>query len=264
MKNAVPEMEQFCSPASRILAEQIRRVFGNQKILFVQGSGPVKDSWGKIFFNDLTKNGVNLKSINFNEAMKTNSHLVWRWGDARLDNGPSEYPLGFQEWLLTRSGLVFNTMPASQDISDKRYLMPQKGNSSWNRLVGQNRLLQPRNFPWAIHHRQSLVLKPTKGSSGNNISFGKRENLVSWVACLQKALLQGNYALYEARWLPRVELPGLGEFALDLNPAFWVNGSELTYLYTVVRIDYWKSYDQRGTINVAQGGGYGGAIIEKR
>lgn len=75
-------------------------------------------------------------------------------------------------------------------------------------------------------------------------------------------LKKGNHGLFRARWLPEIHL-GEESITMDINPAFFWDGRELHYLYTVVRADYLQNYQEVGTINVARGGAYAGTIMEE-
>jgi len=260
LHKVLPHLREYQPKVCDLLVQAIKKTFGNEKIIFVRGEGPVKKAWGDVFFENLRKAGLNIISMKPEEVVSTSPPLLWRWGDVCFGQGHSEYHRGFENWLRSYSykGTVFNTIPISGDPSDKSLLL----GDTLVELVGRGRLLRQETLEWGIREQENLVCKPLRGSSGNGIKFGRKEKSATWVKILQESLVTGGYGLFEARWLPKVILPGVGEFALDVNPAFWVNGSSLQYLYTVVRIDHWWRYWQRGTINVAQGAGFAGSVIE--
>lgn len=254
-----PELAKLQPSASSLLAAALRKKFGREKIIFVRGDGLVKREWGDIFYRDLVNNGINLLEMTPEQVVKEKPEIIWRWGDCRF-NGYSEFPTWFIYWLAFEyKGIVFNTMPTPDvDISDKRYLLPNHDDNDveWNRLVGENKLLTSDNVDWALKYRENLVAKPLLGSSGRGIFIGRISK--EWEKVIMENL-NNNYGLFEARWLPRIEI-GRQSFAMDVNPAFFADGESLEYLYTVVRIDIWERYWHTGIINVSQGGGFAGAI----
>lgn len=267
LHRAVPDFARYQPKASFILAKAIRKTFGDRKIAFVQGQGQVKKSWGRFFFEDLQKAGLNLVFVEPEQRVSlSSSPIIWRWGDVRPRTNFSEYPQDFQQWLYSYKGVVFNTIPIKQDLSDKSLLIDcfNDGQRMIGELFGKNRFLnKEEDLNWGIKNQKNLVCKPLKGSSGNGITFGRKEKRGDWEKILRDNLARGGYGLYEARWLPKIVISSYGEFTLDINPAFWAEGSSLRYLYTVVRIDSWKRYWERGVINVSQGGGFAGTLIEE-
>jgi len=248
--------------AALILTNEIRNTFGEENIAFVPGNGIIKQSWADIFLEELKKH-LKIVKMQEEEAMKYNPDIIWRWGDARI-TGPSEYSYPFIMWLINHEGVVFNTVPRrkEEDLGNKIFLIPDDEDKTLYELTGRNRCLDsPEVLRWAIRDRKNLVLKPLLGSSGRNVIFGKDISQRKWKKILESHYLS-DYGLYEARWLPKIKLPGLESFAFDINCAFWATGKNIKYLYSVVRVDRWSRYWQRGTINLAQGAGFAGACLD--
>jgi hypothetical protein len=248
--------------AVSILTNEIRNTFGKERIVFVPGNGIVKRSWGDIFFGELKKY-LKIVRMQEEEVMRHKPYIIWRWGDARI-TGPSEYSYPFIIWLIKHEGVVFNTVPQKkeEDLGNKIFLMSDNKDERWDGLVGRNRSLDsPEVLEWAVINRKNLVLKPLLGSSGRNVIFGKDISPKRWEKIL-RSYYSSDYGLYEARWLPKIKLPGFESFTFDVNCAFWASGRNIKYLYTVIRVDSWNRYWQRGTINLAQGAGFAGACYE--
>jgi hypothetical protein len=248
-----------------LLAREIKRIFNNEKIVFVVGRGLVKRAWKEIYLREL-RQYLEIIPMEEEEVMMTSKpSIIWRWGDARIE-GPSEYSSRFQEWLREYPGIVFNTLPQQkeQDLGNKMLLLPENGEREWNRLVGENRWLNSEEvLEWGIENQSQLVLKPLLGSSGKDITFGKNISQKEWTELLKKVYSSSCYGLYEARWLPKISINSYEDFTFDVNSAFWAEGEKLVYLYTVVRVDSWERYWQRGTINVTQGAGFAGCCLEE-
>jgi len=243
---------------ARVMQEKV-----SQKIIFVPGDNPIKQVWGSYLLASLKAAGLDIVRQTPEELIKHKqvSLPIWRWGDVRFDKGPSEYPLPFQHWLL-RQPLVFNTL-SRQDPGDKSLLIG-KGSKRWDILVGENFILSAETADQALKDQNQLVLKPINGSSGNGIVFGSLVSSQKWKQTIEKILAhqQVVYGAFEIRWLPKINLPSGEAIALDLNVAFWAQGEKLTYLYSVSRLDYWERYQGNGVLNVSQGAGFTGPIIE--
>lgn len=277
LRRSFPEITFRQPHPEHRLSRAIKNKFGEEKIIFIRGDGLVKQAWGQYFIDDLIACGLNLEVTRPDEFLThpdlSPSSVIWRWGDARLlpdKTGGDEFPLWFQKYLLDFPGAVFNTMPRPsngdlQDISYKGYLKPNREYpEDWNRLVGDNRILRnDDDLEWAISKQQNLIAKPLRGSSGRGVILGRKVTPEEWERFLLSSLVPNTeIGLFEARWLPRIKLNDL-EITFDINPAFWADGSSLTYLYTVIRVDMWEKYWERGVINVTQGAGFAGCAIEE-
>lgn len=233
------------------MASLIKESFG-ERILFIQGSGPVKREWGTQFIRDLQEAGLLIEVIShpYTSLGNPENLPIWRWGDARLNGSYDDFPLEVQKWILEeqkRGVKVFNTIPDSseRDPGNKIFLSDS--------FTGRVELPEAQRGK-----KDDFILKPLRGSSGNGIHFGRLMREAQWQEALDQAI-DGELGLYRCLWLPRVKMNG-HFVAFDFNPIFWANGSSLIYLHSVVRIDDWESYWNRGTINVAQGAGIASVI----
>ncbi|MBD3207953.1 MAG: hypothetical protein GF370_00680 [Candidatus Nealsonbacteria bacterium] len=251
------------SPCKR-LAEAVRRHLNTREIVLVLGNGFVKQCWGETYIQGLEREGLIIEKMTPEEFMDNDvrDRVVYLCGDYR-EKGPAEFDKFFMHYIKDYPRhLVFNTIPNGRGyISDKSLLFP-RGSKAWDCLVGENRRLTPQNFDFARENKDRLVLKPFLGSSGENVFIGRMMTNEEWGKVLRFALRKTGYGLFEARWLPKIHLP-FGDFATDINPAFWARGNELDYLYTIARIDTWQTYRHKGIINVTQGAGYVGCLIEE-
>jgi len=251
------------SPCKR-LAKAVYRHFNTKEIVLVLGNGFVKQCWGETYIRGLEREGLIIEKMTPKEFIDNDirDRVVYLCGDYR-EKGPAEFDKSFMHYIKDYPRhLVFNTIPNGKGyISDKSLLFP-RGNKAWDRLVGENRRLTQENFKFARKNKDSLVLKPFLGSSGENVFIGKIMTSEEWSEVLRFALRKTGYGLFEARWLPKINLP-FGKFATDINPAFWAHGNKLDYLYTIARIDTWQTYRHKGIINVTQGAGYVGCLIEE-
>ncbi len=269
-----PLLGQYQPNVAQRISKAIMRTFGAEEILFFPGEGLVKKAWRRVFLKDLHGSGLRLREVSWQTLRNTikitsNSPIIWRWGDARL-GGPSEYPQEVIDFLLNYPGEIFNSLP-QVDIANKKFLVPD-GSPRWDRLVGENIILSGSMSMASsvvsvvlvskiIEQKDKYLLKPLSGSSGSGILFGRMLSHREWEKKVLKIAFGGGYQLCKARWLPCIETP-LGNFVLDINPAFWVHNENMQYLYTVARVDQWENYWKRGVINVTQGAGYAGALVE--
>jgi len=253
------------------LARHIQKTFGDKKIYIVPGNSILKNGFGATMISALKREGVDIQTLSPKEAVSIidsgiNSSVIWTWADwgKFLPRELLEYPEWFCKFLdkNKKELRMFNTVPV-ESLSDKGLLMP-KGKEGWDQLVGENFLLNSEeNLLRAVKEKDKLVSKPREGSEGFFIRFGCKESPAEWKKLLEQQLKDGGYALFEKRWLPKIEINNTAEpITMDLNPSFWLDGKgNMDYLYTIVRADSWKTYFQRGKINVAQGGGVAGNLI---
>lgn len=263
--------------ASR-LARAIRDAYGGRPIAFVPGFGAVKKAWGNIFFQALKETGIlNIEKMTAREAMKKdNDWVIWRWGDLEIGNPDgdiNEYTPKLQRWLQESPKDIFNTVPKKpeRDVADKSLLLKLSENGH-KELIGDSFILESEEDIRKARNRQKdLVLKPLRGSSGNGITFGIKESLEDWGTALTDAYGEP-HGLFQASYLPRIDLPTFERpFAFDLNPGFFADGQKLTWIHAVTRADRWSRYWRdpssrefgRLEMNVAQGAGYHGSLIEE-
>jgi hypothetical protein len=238
----------------QLLVDQIKKSFGDQQIAFVAGKCAAKDAWGGILFDMLRECGLNIVRMSEREVMSQKPQRVWRWGDTRTEPGDaSHFSDEFSSWMLeNRSSVIFNTLlPTESDFSRKSHLR-SSDNPDVSRVLGENRALKGfRDILWSLWKgHKGFVIKPDGGASGNDIYFGEKMSALGWAWGSIKSLIRGNRSIWEARWLP-----GRDNYVFDVSPAFWAHNGEIHPLYTLVRVDRLYVYEERRTINVAQGAG---------
>lgn len=252
-----------CVNAPALVAEQIKKTFGDVEIAFVVGHGSVlKHHWWRYLVDALRAAGLKIKVMEPEEVMKKEPPYVWRWGDVRRigENDYANCP-AFTEWLYTQStSVVFNTvLKPEDDIADKSILVSSE-DPCVSKVLGENFVLDSEDVIIRSLERNRFVnqvAKPDGGSSGKDIFFGKhyRTDKRGWENVLRGILSdsQKKYCLWEANWLPVIEINGQ-RFVFDLNPTFWVHDDKLTYLYTIIRILPEVVYNKVCKINVSTGG----------
>jgi hypothetical protein len=128
--------------------------------------------------------------------------------------------------------------------------------------LGDNRNLNSDTVSWSVDEQeyQALMAKPDGGSSGKGLVFGEHYSERRWMQKLREIIeKKWPYSLWQTQWLPAISV-GTERLAIDFNPAFWINGDEITYLYTIIRIDQYENYRTVRKINVSRGGGIAGLI----
>lgn len=253
-----PECAAACSavypenplPAIK-LARVIKENFG-EKVDMMIGDGIVKKEWGQAFFRDLREE-LDLKVVENNKD-SSSSVPLWRWGGVRW-NEYSEFPLAIQEYLLDeqKNGKIFNTVYSAEEKNpgDKRHLMEMG--------ISQGVPLTEKEFIYT--NKNSLVIKPYKGTSGKGIVFGEKVSSLDWKKTVEE-LDEKSYGVFWVSWLPQINTPA-GSVGIDFNPSFFAIQKKLFYLYTIVRIDRWKIYRERGMQNLSRGAAFCGAIMEE-
>ncbi len=262
MRHKLPKVN--CFDAVKKVAMYLSKYFGSNTIAFVVGyKSSTKYHWYKYFVNDLIAHGVNVVIMSEREVMLNAPDIVWRWGDARKD-GESHYSQEFVDWLFEQDkSIVFNAiLEPEKDVSNKKFLL-QSTDPFVSELIGKNRSLTEESIWWSVDENShcNLIVKPDGGASGNDIVFGECHYETTWIDKLRELLTQNvSYSLWETRWLPCVHIAGQ-RLAIDINPAFWVDGEKIEYLYTIIRVDNYATYrHDRKTINVAKGAGIAGLI----
>jgi len=240
--------------AAKRLAEMMGYFFGKKEIAFVQGNGAVKNCWGSYFFDALRKEGLKTVPMSPKEVVSKKPEVIWRWGIIQWKQD-DDLPWDFGKWLLraqNNSTTVVNHLFSPQEtaVDDKRLVMEK-----------EDATLSQENAASVIKNKENYVLKPLRGGSGRGIYFGKNLTQQEWERAVRFAISNGNYGAFKAKWLPKIRL-GKENVTLDANPAFLFDGKELHYLYTIIRLDKWENYQQRGAINVARGGGFAGTAAE--
>ena len=251
-RKSFPKLKGYTPNASKKLAEHLSEAYGGE-ITMVQGQNSAKDSWGNVFIESLNSYGVKVQAKTPSEIKKGKPSLLWRWGDVDFKKEFNEYEDEFQRWLVKQEKMkIINTIPESRkkDVANKK-LIARKDDFILN---GSGSLKKALELP-----KNDYVLKPLRGASGKGIVFGELEDFLSWSKAIKKAHKRGDYGLFKKMMLPKVEVNGLS-ITMDFLPAFYAHGNNLDYLYSLVRLEPWESYFSRKTINVAQGGGYGGTV----
>ncbi|MDD2913464.1 MAG: hypothetical protein WCR84_02390 [Candidatus Paceibacterota bacterium] len=233
------------------IAKEIKMHFG-KRILFIKGESLLKREWGDDFIDLLKKEGLELEVLRhpYNCLENANNLPIWRWGDVRFSETEDEFPIEVQNWILRQQKEkvpVFNTVS----------FLPEKD-------AGRKDILSSDLFAGPLSdfngEKEDFVIKPLRGSSGKGIVFGRLADDQVWQKAIN-GVREGKNGLYKGMWLPRLPLNGK-EAALDFNVAFWANGPDLSYLYSIIRMDDWDSYWKRGVINVCQGGGVASVLEE--
>ncbi len=256
LHHGFPELARFQpSPAERIV-ESLNGQIANKRVGFIIGEGIVKKEWGSLFMKEMEKRGLRVERIEMNQI--DNYECVWRFGDIRSGEAYSEFPEWFKKALCEKQrggSFILNTVAETpeEDIGNKYYLMGKN----------DRELLDEEDLRWAVEDGRDLVLKPFRGASGKGIVFKKGcRNTEEWKGVLKKRLNRG-FGLFEAKWLPRLAVDEVNDgIAIDISPSFLANGSEITYLYSIMRVEKYSEYEKRGTINVAKGAGFVGTVID--
>ncbi len=254
-----------CINAAEHVARSITAQYGDVPIAFVVGRGSaLKNSWYKYLLRDLSEAGLDITAMTPEEVMYHKPSHVWRWGDARID-GENDYAAhhGFTRWLYAQDEcVVFNgVLESHEDITNKRLLL-SSSMPSVAALLGDNRVLDENAIHWSTeeHEYQGLMAKPDGGSHGKGLIFGEHYSLRRWREKLENIIAEGlPYSLWQTQWLPAISV-GQERLAIDLNPAFWIDGDRMEYLYTIIRIVHYDKYRTVRKINVSQGGGIAGLI----
>lgn len=251
-RKCFPNLRVYTPKASKKLANHLSKAYRDE-IVMVRGENSAKKSWGDIFIKALRNYGADVYSESPEEVMRRKPNLLWRWGDIDFKKEFNEYEDYFQRWLIDQDDMkIINTIPASRkvDVANKK-LIARKDDFILN---GAGSLKKALRLP-----KDEYVLKPLRGASGKGIVFGELENRSRWIDEVKKAYNRGDYGLFKKMMLPEIKVNGLS-ITMDFLPAFYAHGEGLTYLYSLVRLEPWESYFSRKTINVAQGGGYGGTV----
>ncbi len=249
-----PDMAQKQpSPAKRIAdCNLFNSEIKNNKIIFFIGKGPVKRSWGPYFMNSLKEKGLNLKIGEGIEDVE-NSDYIWRFGDVRKE-AFSDFPRNFCEKLIKKQekAFVLNTICEDyNDFGNKKFLL-----SSNERVLKSD-----EDIRWAVEKRD-LVLKPFRGTSGQGIIFGSKVSDEKWREALEEKRGKG-YGLFESKWLPKLDIDEVESgIVVDIAPSFFAKGDEIEYLYSIARVMPHDLYQEKGVINVSEGGGFAGTLID--
>ncbi|MGM0439127.1 MAG: hypothetical protein ACQEP3_01680 [Patescibacteria group bacterium] len=251
-----PEISSYTPSAGKQLAKKLLETY-DSKLTMVRGSNLAKSSWASAFLDELSANGLNVSVNKWADAQKNPPSTLWRWGDVDFKGEFNEYSDDFQKWLYKAQNnysRVINTIPESRnaDIANKKLLASEE-----DIVLNSNHKLEKA----MLVDKDNYVLKPLRGASGKGILFGEDVSKDKWRIILRKATKKGDYGIFEKILLPKIEVNNLS-ITMDLLPSFFANGKDLTYLYSLVRVEPWESYFSRKTINVAQGGGYGGTLKE--
>jgi len=247
-----PELALYQPDPAERMVRVLNGHVGEKTVAFVIGEGVVKKEWGRFFMGSLYERGLKIKEILPQEMGEHD--VVWRFGDVR-NEGYTEFPPSFREELIKKQkeSFVLNSVPRSsrEDIGNKAYLLGS----------GERPLETEEDILWALG-KEDLVAKPYEGASGNGIVFQRNCSRKEWEDALRGYVGKG-YGLYRARWLPKLEIDEIKQgVAMDISPSFMANGDRLDYLYTIARVENYESYINRGTINVAQGAGFVGTLID--
>ena len=254
-----------CVNAAEIVAKKIMAIYGDVPIAFVVGYGSaLKASWYHCLAVDLVAAGLNLTTMTPEEVMDKKPLHIWRWGDVRED-GENDYKNceSFTRWLYEQNECtVFNRVLQPEDDVTNKNLLLSSSDPDIAALLGNNCVLDVDAIHWSTEENQyqSLMAKPDRGSSGKGLVFGEHYSRIGWIRELEFLIKEKfSYSLWQAQWLPAISV-GNERLAIDFNPAFWVDGDDIDYLYTIIRADPYDRYRKERKINVSQGAGIAGLI----
>ncbi len=253
-----PEIAQYTPSAGIELAKALSQEYKTDEIVMVRGNATAKKDWGDALLREMNQNGFYVKEMSAREVMKKKPSPIWRWGMIDDREEYTQYDKKFREWLLRmQENLdVLSTVPLDRehDAENKKWIAKED-----DIIIDSRKNLEKALFS----NKDDHVLKPLIGTSGHNIIFGENLDHRLFKRNLVRAYVEGNYGLFKKILLPKVDLEE-ESITLDFLPSFLAKGSELHYLYSVVRVEPWKTYRERMAINVLQGGGYGGTVaLEK-
>lgn len=261
MRKFLPEIP--CVNAAAIVADKVKETFGEEIAFVVGHKSALKHHWYSFLVKDLKEAGLRIKVMSQNDVMNKRPQRIWRWGDACFGRR-GQYKRRFNEWLFEQNdSIVFNAiLSPKDDVSDKCLLL-SSDDPDMKVLLGNNRPLDSNSI-WDsvdVVPRKDLVVKPNRGASGRDVYFSRKYYTTDWIELLLRLYGSGEeYSLWEFKALPAIELAGR-KFAIDINPAFWVDGDKIEYLYTIIRLDEYRRYKERLKMNVAEGAGIAGIIV---
>ena len=272
---AVPHFyrDLTCINVAAKVANRLAAIVGKDDIAFVAGHGALKDEWKSYFFEELARTSLNISWVSADHLMTMQEPplYIWCWGDIRRPHqGASDFSEEFVTWAFEaeKCGHTFiNSLPGEHDIARKSNLI--SGQSDFlGRLVGRESrpLGSEDDVVWALgenrkgYRRFNLVLKPDDGSSGSGITFGRLcKTQCEWenalVHALQRREHDDSFSLWRFRSLPRTRIGGM-DVAMDASPFFFVDGRELEYIYTLIRVRPWDEYEKYLVLNVSAGAGF--------
>ncbi len=254
-RESFPQIAKHTPSAAKALGTELYHEYRQEKIDMVKGEAVTRDSWCSALKREMSKVGVSISEVSVEKALSNGRPVLWRWGNVDFNNEYGEFSSDFQQQLYEAQDRIsiFNSIPHPQkDIANKGLLAKN----------GEVLLDSKENLQLALRfNKDEYVLKPLIGTSGKGIVFGDNVSAETFKKAVHEAYQKGGYGLFKKVLLPRVKLNGdIEDFTLDFLPSFFAKGSKLYYLYSVIRMEPWHSYIKRKTINVLQGGGYGGTV----
>ncbi len=254
-EESFPEIARHTPSATRQLAKGLKKIYGKEKISMVKGSAVTRDTWINPLKKILKEEGVDVELISPEKAKEKQPSLLWRWGNIDFSGEYGEFESGFQEWLFEaqKEISVFNTVLKKEDDPASKGFLKKS-----DEII----LRTDDDLKKALSlEKDDCVLKPLLGTSGKGIVFGEKVSKSDFDKAVEEAYKKRGYGVFRKNLLPKINLNGSDFcFTMDFLPSFFVVGSKLEYLYTVVRMEPWESYRKNLLINVLQGGGYGGTV----
>lgn len=269
----VEKLKKIQPDASCRFAYWLEKFYGTDKrYYFIPGQSPVPQEWGPALCKALKSHGVNIKLLKperFLIEKIPKESIIIRYGDTR--QGPSSpgmtYPKKVVDLLYKyhqQGTTVLNTLPNFSSPGHKGLLIPIPGKRNFNSLLGENFVLNPEyDLERILGNKANFVLKPGEGGSGKRINFLFQMKEKEKRRCLEQALETGEYVLQEFIPHSPIKIPALKlEFVFDLCPSYFVHKNKVNLAYVISRITNLNHYQKTWKINVSQGGGFAGTVID--
>lgn len=254
-REVFPEIAKNTPSATGVLARAIKKEC-SEEIVMVKGDVVTRNTWLYPLLRELEREGLKTKVLPATKVRKEEPANLWRWGNIDFREEYGEFDSDFQKWLFRAQKRVtlFNSiLKQERDTANKGFLLKD----------GEFLINSKENLKKALLlNKDDYVLKPLIGTSGKGIVFGSKVSKKTFQEALQDSFQKKGYGVFKEILLPKISLNGENfNFTMDFLPSFFATGSKLEYLYSVVRMEPWESYEERLTINVLQGGGYGGTVV---
>ena len=128
----------------------------------------------------------------------------------------------------------------------------------WTRLIRETRTTDPHGkkvdlVPYAVHHKETLVLKPNRGFGGEGILIGSSSSLHEWESLLAKALQNpGSYAVQSRCAIRRKKFPMINKHGHIVEKSLNV---VCGFIYSNFGLGILGRASMGNVVNVAQNGG---------
>lgn len=238
----------------RPIAEEIRKLGTN--VVFVPGNNPVRQLVEQAYKDFLASSGLNVLCMKDCPSPAQEGVVTFRFGDFWDDfhnqfNPPEELYIA----QVRESGATcFNSLDRNR-LFDKSQLRALWDDEHLRTLFGDPPAPHTNSdsMKIALSHRQSFVLKPDCGCSGNGIVFGMCCTDAEWRKFLYDSMGKG-YSFWKIKTLPTIPIGNM-DCVIDMNVSCLANGKNLRPLYLLSRFKEAKAYRKQPMVNVAQKGG---------